>query len=201
MNHSHPLPLRTLHWATAVLIALSFALVWGRELLDADALRDLTLNAHRWIGVCVGVLTVLRLSLRAGSGTPGSGDATNSRVLRIGAGLAHTALYLGLVSLPVLGWLTTSAQGHPMNIAGVHLPMPIAPDPDLADSLSDAHEWLGIALASLVALHLAAVAWHTFWRRDRVLDRMWPRASVRAGTSASARPSRTSFESSTHSSS
>lgn len=175
---------RALHWATVALLVFAFGLAWSRDLVEQERLSALMLTAHRWLGLTIGVLALARLAARLLQFTeqaPASPSVHATRRLprwsRLAAGAAHTALYGALLVLPVLGWLTSCAQGHPVVWMGLHLPSAVGPDPDLADQLGDIHGWIGIALACLVGLHVAAVLWHTWVRKDGVIQRMWPIAS------------------------
>jgi cytochrome b561 len=46
-------------------------------------------------------------------------------------------------------------------------------DKALADSAAQAHFWLAWTIGAVLALHLAAVIWHRYVKRDGVLARMW----------------------------
>ena len=101
-------------------------------------------------------------------------------LLRWAAKVAHILLYGVLIALPLLGWAVTSAHGIKLTLLGsVPLPSLLAPDSELADTLSDYHVWLAWGLLALVVAHVTAACWHHFARRDGVLQAMLPRAPFR----------------------
>jgi len=166
-----PLALIALHWATALTLLGAFALILVRELADGKPLRLLLLDSHRSLGMLVLVMTALRLAVRRRKL-----ELVETRAHRIGAALGHAVLYLLLMTLPVLGWATSSAMGHTVTVFGLfHLPALVATSPDLADQLVDLHGVLAWTLFGLVSLHAMAACWHHFVRRDDVLRAMLPR--------------------------
>lgn len=101
-------------------------------------------------------------------------------LLRWAAKVAHILLYGVLIALPLLGWAVTSAHGIKLTLLGsVPLPLLLAPDSELADTLSDYHVWLAWGLLALVVAHVTAACWHHFARRDGVLRAMLPGALFR----------------------
>ena len=101
-------------------------------------------------------------------------------LLRWAAKVAHILLYGVLIALPLLGWAVTSAHGIKLTLLGsVPLPLLLAPDSELADTLSDYHVWLAWSLLVLVVAHVTAACWHHFARRDGVLRAMLPGALFR----------------------
>ena len=87
----------------------------------------------------------------------------------------HHLLYLLIFAVPLSGWLMSSAKGYQTVWFGV-LPLPdlVGKDKALGELLSGVHQWVNFTLLALVAMHLAAVAKHTFIERDGILSRMLP---------------------------
>ncbi|HYA81815.1 MAG TPA: cytochrome b/b6 domain-containing protein, partial [Methylocystis sp.] len=59
----------------------------------------------------------------------------------------------------------------------ITLPNIVPQDKSLDEAASEAHFVFAWALGITLALHLAAVVWHTRIKRDTVLARMWPGAT------------------------
>src|SRR5690606_2696201 len=94
---------------------------------------------------------------------------------RASAGV-HAALYLFMLGMPLLGWLTVSAKGHPVPLFfRLELPALIAPDKGLGHRLEDIHEMIGTLGYVAIGLHAAAALVHHYGRRDDTLRRMLPR--------------------------
>jgi cytochrome b561 len=132
------------------------------------------LEGHRHFGLFVLLLFFARVVLRIRLGKLPSDDRS-SKAVRIMAGLTHIALYALLLGLPLLGWALSDAQGKPVHLLGLTLPMIVGADEDLADELQAWHLDAAWALLGLVSLHVAAALWHHFVLRDGVLRRMLPR--------------------------
>jgi cytochrome b561 len=73
----------------------------------------------------------------------------------------------------VVGWIATSAYPAPIPVFGLFELPPLAPaNRALSERLFALHGALGIAIAVLALLHVAAACHHHFVRKDRVLLRM-----------------------------
>jgi cytochrome b561 len=90
---------------------------------------------------------------------------------RLAARVSHWTLYLASLLLAMLGWAHSSSQAHnDSNRLGLfQLAQFTSPDQAAADAYGgrDIH-----VLLALVALQVAAAAWHHFIRRDGVALRM-----------------------------
>ena len=92
---------------------------------------------------------------------------------RLAAAGTHGALYALLLAQPVIGWIATSAYPAPIPVFGLfELPPLWGANRPLSDKLFSLHAAFGIAIAIVVALHVAAACHHHFVRKDRVLLRM-----------------------------
>lgn len=179
-----------LHWLTALLVTLAVLLVLGREWLEGDAIRQRVLDLHRLFGLGLLAIAAGRLVLsRALGAAKVNGDLPAP--FPHAAALSHGALYLLLVTLPLLGWLQWSASGKAMWLFGA-LPVPalIGHDRDLAETLSQWHEGVAWALIALIAAHALAALWHHYGRRDQVLSSMLPRGQRSALAPATHHPVR-----------
>jgi cytochrome b561 len=163
-----------MHWGSVLAIVISVVAMFVRDAIDNDTARQWLLEIHRQLGLLVLAVALGRIAFRLVRGLVD--HAREARfVLRIAAHGAHLALYALLVALPLVGWALTSAHGISLRAIGVvPLPSIMAPDSELADTLSDYHVWLAWALLGLVALHAAAALWHHYVRRDAVLEAMLP---------------------------
>lgn len=90
------------------------------------------------------------------------------------AGLMHAALYVFLIVMPLLGWLTLSASDKVIPFFGLELPSLIGPDKAFASALKEIHETIGTIGYYLIGLHAAAALYHHYFVRDDTLLRMLP---------------------------
>ncbi len=163
-----------LHWLIALLIFGVFPLgVYMSDLpLSPDKLR--LYSYHKWIGMSVLLLAVLRLLWRLRYPPPPLLPGM-PRWQEIAAHAVHHSLYLLVLAVPLSGWLMSSALGFSVVWFGV-LPLPdlIAKDKPLGDALKAVHESLNYALLLLVLAHVGGALKHQFMDRDGTLARMLP---------------------------
>jgi cytochrome b561 len=170
---TRPRSLVALHWLTVLCVLGAATLIITRDEVSGRAIRMWLLEGHRHFGLLVLLLFVVRVLLRIRLGKLPS-EANTSKAVRIAAAVTHIALYALLLSLPLLGWALSDAQGKPVHFFGLTLPNIVGEDEDLGDQLQDWHLDAAWALLALVTLHIAAALWHHFVLRDGVLRRMLP---------------------------
>jgi cytochrome b561 len=166
-----------LHWFIALLITAGFTL--GATMTDLHmSPRKLRLYSyHKWIGITVLGLVVIRLIWRLTHAVPP--DEPMPRWQRIAAHSTHWLLYLLMIATPMFGWLYSSASGYPVVYLKLwQLPDLVHKNKGLADVLVEVHGDLGWALGWVVVLHAAAALKHHFIDHDSTLRRMlaWRRA-------------------------
>ena len=161
------------HWLLALLLVGSFGVGVYMSDLPFSIQRIKLVNWHKWAGVTILALTVLRLFWRLGHKPPP--DAPAPPWQQRAAHITHGALYLLCLVVPLLGWAYSSAVGVPIVWFGV-LPLPdlLAKDKALADLIKPWHAALAYALAALVLLHVAAALKHHFVDGDGLIARMRP---------------------------
>lgn len=164
----------TLHWLMALLVFVTFpvGLVMHEMALSPNKLR--MLSYHKWLGVTVFILVMVRLLWRA-SHKPAPLRVTMPHWQHIAAKAVHVLLYVLLFAIPLSGWLMSSAKGFQTVYLGV-LPLPdlLSKDKVLGDALAALHEVLNVTLLVLVVAHIAAAIKHQFVDRDGTLARMIP---------------------------
>jgi cytochrome b561 len=165
---------RWLHWLTAAILAVIIPLgIWIHYFEPADEAFKLRLyNIHESFGVIVFLVVVMRLIYRHRNPPPPLPPNT-PKVIRLAARVSHACLYALLLLMPITGFLATNAWGFPLSVFGVlPLPSPLGKDEAIAKILSLLH-WCGaVAIVTLILAHLAGVIYHTFIRRDGLLQRM-----------------------------
>jgi cytochrome b561 len=173
---AYGLPSQILHWGMAGVIALCFVVGLGLEGLPKGDLKGLAYGFHKSLGVLAILLLALRLAWRVSNPvpqTPKTGPLWAERAAK----LAHGALYLLMLGVPVSGLLMSFANGKPVTFFGLFaLPPVIGPDKQLKHLFEEMHEATANGLLLLVGLHVAAALWHRIVLKDGVLGRMLPTA-------------------------
>ncbi|WP_211234546.1 cytochrome b [Solimonas soli] len=171
---AYSLPARLAHWLVALLILVNFCVAWTMVDMKLSPAKLKLFNYHKWIGVTVFLLAVLRLSWRLYRRPPALPEAMRAWEKRA-AEITHRLLYLLLFAIPLSGWLMSSAKGFQTVYLG-KLPIPdlLGKNAALGAALTGVHEALTWLLLGLLALHVAAALKHHFIDRDDVLRRMLP---------------------------
>ncbi|HPO19428.1 MAG TPA: cytochrome b [Rubrivivax sp.] len=161
------------HWLLALLLVCAFAVGTYMSDLPFSIQRVKLVNWHKWAGITILALTLLRLTWRWRHAPPP--DAPAPPWQQRAAHLTHAALYALCLVVPLAGWAYSSAVGVPIVWFGV-LPLPdlLAKDKALADQIKPWHAALAYALAALVLVHVAAALKHHFVDGDGLLARMRP---------------------------
>lgn len=160
-----------LHWLLAAAILASLLVGNFMSDLPVSPLRLRLANWHKWAGVTILALSMLRLAWRLTHRPPP--DVPMARWQQSAAHATHWAMYLLFLAVPFAGWAYSSASGFPVVWFGVlALPDFVAPDKALADLLRTLHALLAYLLAALVAVHVAAAIKHHFVDHDGLLARM-----------------------------
>lgn len=163
-----------LHWLMAIGLTCAFVLGVYMHELPLSPTKLQLYSWHKWGGVTLFVLALLRLLWRAGHRPPAMPAAMPGwqRIASVGI---HHLIYLLLLAIPLSGWLMSSAKGFQTVWFGV-LPLPdlVGKNPALGDFLKEVHEALNFSLLALVVVHVAAALKHHWIDRDDVLTRMLP---------------------------
>jgi len=163
-----------LHWLIALLIFTAFPLgVYMHELpFSPDKLRFY--SWHKWIGVSIFLLALVRLTWRSTHRPPPLPDLMAGWE-KFAAHAVHFSLYALIIIIPLSGWLMSSAKGVQTVWLGV-LPLPdlLSKNKELGDLLKEVHESLNFLMLGLVLAHVGAALKHHFIERDNILSRMLP---------------------------
>lgn len=153
-----------LHWALALLVLISIACIELYDIYPKDsAAYDTLKSIHGQLGFLLFFLTLLRLIWRLLHPVPPitpSPQPWETMARKVG----HAATYAILLALGILG----------MTMGNFFLTQR---NKELVNFLKETHEILGNFLIVLIAIHLAAVLWHTWLRHDDTLRRMLPSRS------------------------
>lgn len=162
-----------LHWLTLLLLIAIYALIELRGIYPKGSDANLLMKTwHFMLGLTVLGLLPIRLLLRVGGGaTPAIHPPLAAAQGRL-AKLVHLLLYLFLLVMPILGWLTLSAKGRVIPFYGLELPPLLGADKALGHRLEEIHETIGTLGYYLIGLHAAAALFHHYWTRDDTMRRM-----------------------------
>jgi cytochrome b561 len=134
---------------------------------------------HKWAGVTLFLLVLIRLLWRMGHPAPAL-PATMPALMQKAAAAGHLVLYVLMFAIPLSGWIMSSAKGFQTVWFGV-IPLPdlVGKDKELGHLLGEVHEFLSYSLLLLVVGHVAAALKHHWIDKDDVLTRMLPHHASR----------------------
>ena len=171
---------RVLHWTVASLILFQLGLgVWMTR--RDDLLERFTwTQVHKSWGTVVFVLVLGRILWRLASrGRPALPPGT-PRWQERAARVSHALLYVGMVAMPLSGWVM-AASSPTQDLLGMQnlvfgwwpMPDPWVPGDAAIEARAHAvHVAVAWMLAGVLVVHAGAALWHHFGRRDRVLAAM-----------------------------
>ncbi|MCC6076131.1 cytochrome b [Pseudomonas sp. GCM10022188] len=163
-----------LHWLMLLLIAAVYACIELKgNFAKGSEIRELLKQWHFMLGLGIFALVWLRLLGRLLTKAPAIQPPSPAWQTGL-AHLMHLALYVLMIGMPLVGWLILNAEGKPAPFFGLELPMLMAKNPGLAESLEELHEFGGQAGYFLIGLHALAGLFHHYVVRDNTLARMLP---------------------------
>lgn len=168
------IPLITLHWLMLVLIVAVYACIELREFYPkGSTIREALKTWHYLLGLTVFALVWLRLLARFAGRVPPIVPRPPHWQLRV-AHAIEFAIYAFVIAMPVLGWLSVSAEGKTISLFGLELPRLTGENKGLANQLEDLHGLLGNVGYALIGIHALAALIHHYVQRDNTLRRMLP---------------------------
>lgn len=171
-----------MHWLLAIALTGLFVLGVYMADLPFSPARLKLYNWHKWAGVTILLLSVLRLVWRLTHPAPALPVAIEAAMpawQRMAHHGTHHALYALFFVVPLVGWAYSSAAGFPVVLFGV-LPLPdfVSTDKALAELIKPWHEISAFAMGALVLAHVGAALKHQFIDRDGLMQRMLPGSSA-----------------------
>jgi len=164
---------RSFHWVTAALVLTMIPI--GISMANFDlggAVEDPLYHIHRSLGALVLVITVVRLLYRLTYPAPPL-PADMPALQQVAALVTHWGLYALLIVQPIVGWIATSAYRAPVLFFWMfELPPIWREDRPFSEAMFVVHRSLGILIAVLICVHIAAALYHHFVLKDGVLKRM-----------------------------
>ena len=141
-----------------------------QKLFGADT-TSMLLKYHKSFGIVVLISAILILRSRRRQGVP-EYNPPQPLLTRLLSKLVQWVLIIGLIVMPIIGWLATAAAGHPIEFFKWTLPGILGEDKALAAKLFYWHGQVGLVLLGAVVLHLAGAYVHGRIAKDGINSRM-----------------------------
>lgn len=165
---------KTFHWVIVALVGIQYFTKLASPGVFAGVSED-GLNAwHLSVGPTILLLMLLRLAWRLTHRPPPPPDDL-APALRGLSWATHWAMYVFLLVLPVLGWVSASGYAaRPFLFGLIPLPFIAAQSKSLGESAGSVHGALAWVLLATIALHISGALYHAFIKQDGVFQRMMP---------------------------
>jgi cytochrome b561 len=167
-----------LHWLTVLLVAIAWVLGTFGDALPKGAGQAAGLFTHISVGLAILVISMMRVPWRmthTPTAEPAKSGTGIGRWTDAAAQIAHYALYVLLVAVPVTGIALQFARGNGLPLFGLgEIASPWVADRTFARTVKEVHEVMANALVILASFHAFAALLHHFVFHDRTLVRMLP---------------------------
>ncbi len=167
-----------LHWLLALGLVGMFAMGLYMADLPFSPQRLKLYNWHKWAGITILALSVVRLVWRLSHRPPALPQSIEWAMPKwqlLAFHATHFGMYALFFIVPLVGWAYSSAAGFPIVVFGVlRLPDFVPVSKELAALIKPWHEITAFTLAGLVLMHVAAAAKHQVIDKDRLINRMLP---------------------------
>ncbi|MCP5036062.1 MAG: hypothetical protein GY945_00505 [Rhodobacteraceae bacterium] len=146
----------SLHWLIVVLLLLQFVLndpiseAWHKLSRGQEFTPNILVTQHVFSGILIGLLAILRIFIRLTRGAPDFPEGENA-VQKLAAQIAHWALYLLMLLVPLSGVVAWFGQVRPA---------------------ADGHEFLQGAMLAFIIVHVVAALFHQYVLKNNLIDRM-----------------------------
>ena len=178
------------HWLTVALVATAYLVSpGGSEQRVYSTATDFTRHTHETTGLLIFAIVLARVLWRLIDAAPEAPPM--EPWMKYSAKLAHVALYVLLIALPLTAIVGAWLEGHPLTLFGVGNFGPLLPQVhDAGQTVSYVHTILGNVIIWAAGLHAIAALFHHFVLRDNVLTLMLPdwRRAAASSDKASQQP-------------
>ena len=163
------------HWVTVGLMAVALPVGFViKHIKDSDKMPFYAV--HESAGLTILLVAVARIAWRL-THPPPPLPGSVPPAMRTAAAVNHWLLYAALIVQPTLGFVATNAQGFPLRgetayLGFIDFPKFMEANKAVADAVQSAHTVVGISIAVLLAIHIAAAVFHQAVRRDGTLLRI-----------------------------
>ncbi|NCB57331.1 MAG: cytochrome b [Gammaproteobacteria bacterium] len=174
MSSHYTTTAKSLHWLMAVLFFGMLGLGFYMQGLPLSPEKLKLYSWHKWIGVTVFLLALIRIAWRV-THQPPALPQSMPRLMQVAAHAGHHMLYMLMFLIPLSGWLMSSAKGFQTVWFGI-LPIPdlLEKNKELGDLLLTVHVSLNYLFIAVLVGHIGAALKHHFIDKDDILTRMLP---------------------------
>ena len=170
---------RLLHW----ILVGGFVFMWicgysmNNFVPDDSTIEELLVFLHISVGVTLLFAIIARVVVRLLFKPPPLSPDHFSKFDRIGANIAHTALYILPFLIIVLGWAVVNVSNDSVTWFGINMPK-LFPSVetwgqlDVEELTETLHVWLAYIMLGIALVHLAGALKHKWFDKYDILPRI-----------------------------
>ncbi|MAE51763.1 MAG: hypothetical protein CMH27_08125 [Micavibrio sp.] len=163
---------KAMHWIIAILILGLLCIGFLMGDMEFGPSKMTVIMLHKSFGMTVLGLVILRMAWRF-LNPPPAPLASHNVLEKILSKLVHLLLYIGMIGMPVSGWVMSSAAEYPIDFFGLFdFPMITSKDEALAEQAEEMHELFAFFIYFAIGLHFLGAAKHHLFDKDITLRRM-----------------------------
>jgi len=162
---------KAFHWSMAlIMMGLLLAGVYMVN-LENSPFKFQIYGLHKSFGIVILGMVIGRIIWKHINAKPSALD-THQKWEKTLSKLTHIFLYLGMIGMPLTGWLMSSAGGYPVKVFGFEIPALMEKNPDIGKLMNQSHMIFGYMIILAILLHAAGAFKHHFIDKDHTLKRM-----------------------------
>jgi cytochrome b561 len=166
-------PAKVFHWLIVALLAAQYPIGWLMPDIHRGQTPGAGMTFHVSIGICVLILTTLRLVWRLTHAV--APESSLPPWQRVSSEAVHWLLYALVLATTFSGWLFASFRGWSISFFYlVPLPMLASDNAAAGRAIDGLHQVMEWALLVTIGLHVASALAHILIYRDGVMRRMLP---------------------------
>ncbi|MCP4473701.1 MAG: cytochrome b [Gammaproteobacteria bacterium] len=163
------------HWLLALAILAMLILGVVIAFAAPTPQKGQIITFHKSLGLSVLIFMIVRLLWRLSNPSPQMPQTvplSQQRLIK----LIYSLLYFCVLATTLIGWSMSALSGHTTRLWGlVNVTLPLTHNYLWQQRTEALHEFLGWAIAILIALHVTIFIWHHVVKGNKLLKRMWPR--------------------------
>lgn len=162
-----------LHWLIGLIIIAMLGIgLYMVGLPKGLPFKATLINFHKSLGMTVFLLVLIRIVVRMAVGRPAMPPMQAWQ--RAAARITQVLLYVGMIVMPLAGYLGSSFNSYGTRFWGILLPKWGWDDKELRSVFFGVHTICAWIMIALIALHIAGALKHQLVDRDGLLARMLP---------------------------
>lgn len=163
------------HWLVFLLVALEFLIALVMPEMHGETRVSTLTDLHFSFGLLIIGVIMLRgiwaiIHLRPFVTSKSDAEMHTEPL----ASAMHYALYISLITMPMLGWAWASSRSLAVTFFGLYSFSPLIIPGVTAPQLGAMHSLLGVIIVLLVLMHVFAALYHHYIAHDETLIRMLP---------------------------